>query len=174
MDNTTKINSDWFNDSYYCVGPPLTHAMIVAAETALEYRLPLAYIELLYVKNGGSPRQNCFPTQEPTGWADDHVQIDQILGIGGDTGIDSAQGSRYMIDEWEYPDVGIAFAYTPSAGHEVIMLDYSHCGPQGEPQVIYVDTETADCEPNIVVLAHNFEEFINGFVDCSNFSVYDE
>jgi hypothetical protein len=103
-----------------------------------------------------------------TDWADDHVEVSGIRGIGGAWGIDSAlRGNRYMIQEWGYPDVGIVVGQTPSAGHDGIMLDYSECGPGGEPRVIHVDTEGD--EPQIQVLAPNFEAFLFGLVDCSPF-----
>lgn len=49
------------------------------------------------------------------------------------------------------------------------MLDYSQCGPQGEPRVIYVDVETKDGNPHVVVLAENFEEFLQGFKSKDEF-----
>ena len=49
------------------------------------------------------------------------------------------------------------------------MLDYSECGPQGEPRVIHVDTETFDEEPEVLVIAPDFETFVNGLVDCGDF-----
>jgi len=35
-------------------------------------------------QNGGIPVNTCFPTQEPTSWADNHVAIRSIMGIGHD------------------------------------------------------------------------------------------
>lgn len=174
MPDPAVITPDWFTDSNYFSGPALTDDMIRSAESALGVKLPDAYLNLLRVKNGGTPRQNCFPTHEPTGWAEDHIQIDVIHGLSGRNGIDADLGSRYMIEEWGYPDVGVVIGYTPSAGHEAVMLDYSQCGEQGEPRVIYVDTETADGEPHIVVLASDFAAFVRGFVDSAVFDVEDE
>jgi hypothetical protein len=158
---------DFFDDSTYFTGPPLTEEMVRSAEAHLGYKLPASYLRLLYVKNGGSPRRKCFPTGE-AGWADDHVEVCGIRGIGGTWGIDSEyRGNRYLIREWGYPDVGIVIGQTPSAGHDGIMLDYRACGPDGEPRVIHVDTE-AD-EPQVRVLAPNLEVFLLGLVDCGPF-----
>lgn len=165
------FRSDWFDDSDYFTGPVLTDDMIRSAEAELGYRLPQFYLDLLRVKNGGTPRRKCYPTQIPTGWAPDHVEVEAILGIGGEIGIDTESGSRYMISEWGYPDIGIVVGETPSAGHETIMLDYSLCGPGGSPRVVYVDVETENGEPNVVVLASSFDVFIQGLVDCGEFEV---
>jgi hypothetical protein len=63
-----------------------------------------------------------------------------------------------MIDEWGYPGVGVVIAPTPWRVHTAVMLDYSECGPAGEPRVIHVETETA--QPGTRVLAPNFAAFI--------------
>lgn len=160
---------DWFDDDDCDTGPPITDEMVRNAEKELGYKLPKSYIELLRVKNGGSPALSCFPTKEPTGWAPDHVEVMCIYGIGGEDGIDTESGSSYLIGEWGYPDVGVVIGMTPSAGDEAIMLDYSQCGPQGEPRVIYVDVETKDGKPHVVVLAENFEEFLQGFKSKDEF-----
>lgn len=164
---------DFWDDSDEYTGPPLTDAMIRAAEQSLGYKLPESYLRLIRVRNGGTPQRCCFPTQEPTSWAEDHIEISAILGIGGEGGIDSEDlGSRYMIEEWGYPDVGVVICDTPSAGHDTVMLDYSECGPQGEPRVIHVETEGD--EPAVLVLAPNFEAFVRGLVDCSRFEEEDD
>ena len=41
----------------------------------------------------------------------------------------------------------------------MIFLDYSDCGPEGEPCVVHIDQE-ADYE--ITYLADNFKDFIDG------------
>jgi hypothetical protein len=42
------------------------------------------------------------------------------------------------------------------------MLDYSACGPRGEPRVVHVAAESGEAE----VLAPTFEAFARGLVDC--------
>ncbi|MEJ8303876.1 SMI1/KNR4 family protein [Saccharibacillus sacchari] len=161
---------DWngFWDDYdgYTGSEKVTDERIADTERLLGYKLPRSYIELIRTRNGGSPVNSCFPTDEPNSWADDHVSITSICGIGGQWGIDSDDlGSRRMIDEWGYPDIGIVFGQCPSAGHDAIMFDYSECGPQGEPSVIHVDVEVGEGEePVRTPLAENFESFIRGLV----------
>lgn len=148
--------------------PPLTDEMVRSAESALGYRLPAAYLRILRVRNGGIPLRRCFPTSRPTSWAKDHMQITEIAGIGGDEGIDSPLGSAYLIREWQYPAIGIVVAHCPSAGHDVVMLDYTMCGPDGEPRVVHIDTEW---EPNTLVLAPTFDAFLQGLVDCQRYDL---
>ncbi|MFJ8201009.1 hypothetical protein [Streptomyces sp. NPDC096152] len=76
-------------------------------------------------------------------------------------------GSRFWIDTWDYPDIGVYFAATPSAGHDMLALDYRACGRLGEPTVVHVDQEY---DFAITLVAENFEAFITGPVDGS---VYD-
>lgn len=163
----TNSWTEFFDDSNYFTGPPLTNEMIRAAEAKLGYKLPESYLRLLRTKNGGSPKRKCFPTGKPD-WAEDHVEVTGVLGIGGAWGIDSEQrGSSYMISEWGYPSVGIFVGQTPSAGHDGVMLDYRECGRDGEPRVIHVDVEGD--EPQVQVLAASFEAFLLGLVDCGPF-----
>nr|WP_278190158.1 SMI1/KNR4 family protein [Sphingopyxis sp. YF1] len=68
-------------------------------------------------------------------------------------------GSRQSNDEWGYPDIGIYFGDCPSAGHDMLCLDYRECGPSGEPKVVHIDQE---CDYRITQVAHNFEAFVRG------------
>ena len=72
-----------------------------------------------------------------------------------------------MQEEWGYPEIGICVCNCPSAGHDMIMLDYRKSGNDGEPEVVHVDQER---DYRITFLAKNFEEFTRGLV---NESVYD-
>lgn len=160
----------WDASQDYFTGPLLTEEMIRSAETALGYKLPDSYVAILQVRNGGTPVRCCFPTVEPTSWARDHIQISGIRGIGGMWGIDSnTLGSASMIQEWGYPRVGIVVGECPSAGHDAVMLDYTVCGPRGEPRVIHVETECA--KPQVLVLAQSFEAFLQGLVHCDRYDV---
>jgi hypothetical protein len=147
----------------------VTPELIHAVEATLGYTLPEDYVRLLQIQNGGSPKRTCFPTSTRTCWADDHVEVSEINGLGGRRGIDSpTRGSRHFIRSWGYPNLGIVFAGSPSAGHDAFMLDYSSSGPRGEPTVIHVGVFPDD-EPDITLLASDFATFIRGLVDESRY-----
>lgn len=156
----------------YVSNPP-TDKLIAEVEEKLGYKLPKSYIWLMKQHNGGIPKNTCFPTDEPTSWAEDHVAITGIMGIGKDKdcSICGGLGSQFMIDEWGYPDIGVAICDCPSAGHDMIFLDYRECGPEGEPKVVHIDQE---CDYKITHLADSFEEFICGLVSDEEFELYDD
>lgn len=164
--------SNFWEDSEYAlkeyVSEPPTDEMIDSVEWELGYKLPASYIWLMKQHNGGVPVNTCFPTNEPTSWAEDHVAITGIFGIGRekDYSLCGTMGSQFMIDEWEYPPIGVALCDCPSGGHDMIFLDYRECGPSGEPKVVHIDQEM---DYEITPLADSFEEFIRGLVNEENF-----
>ena len=101
--------------------------------------------------------------------ADDHIAITGIYGIGREksNSLCGDMGSRSMIDEWGYPDIGVCICDTPSAGHDMVMLDYRECGKNGEPEVVHVDQEL---DYKITFLAKDFKAFILGLVSVSTFN----
>ena len=139
--------TDFWDDDEYAkngyIGEFPTEEMIEEVERELGYKLPESYIWLMKQHNGGIPFNVCFPCDEPTSWADDHVAITGIMGMDKDKmySLCGQLGSRFMIEEWGYPDIGVAICDCPSAGHDMIFLDYRECGPQGEPKVVHVDQE---------------------------------
>ena len=146
------------------IEPPPTAEVIRQVEKELGYTLPESYIVLMQVQNGGFSKKSAFPTSTPTSWADDHIAIEGFLSIGWDKtySLCGRMGSRFMIEEWGYPDIGIAICDCPSAGHDMVFLDYRECGPQGEPKVVHIDQED---DYYITPLADSFEAFIRGLVD---------
>ena len=155
----------FWDDSMYAlkeyVSDPPTDELIASVEEELGYKLPASYIWLMKQHNGGIPVNTCYPCDEPTCWAEDHVAVTGIFGIGREKSCSlcGELGSQFMIDEWEYPAIGVAVCDCPSAGHDMIFLDYRECGPQGEPAVVHVDQEN---DYRITYLADSFEEFIRG------------
>ena len=160
FDLTNFWDDNWYALKEYVSDPP-SDELIASVEEELGYKLPAAYIWLMKQHNGGIPVNTCYPCDEPTCWADDHVAITGIFGIGREKSCSlcGELGSQFMIAEWEYPAIGVAICDCPSAGHDMIFLDYRACGPQGEPAVVHVDQEN---DYKITHLADSFEEFIRG------------
>lgn len=79
------FNNFW-NESSYSVRDYIedypTDEMIASVESELGYKLPASYIELMRYQNGGLVNKSCFPTTESTSWADDHIAITGIMGLG--------------------------------------------------------------------------------------------
>ena len=153
----------FWDDSEYAleqyVGEFPSDALVASVEEELGYRLPAAYVALMRTHNGGIPRNSCCPAPTRTTWAEDHVAVHGIMGIGRtlDYSLAGAVGSHFWTVEWEYPAIGVYFADCPSAGHDMIAFDYRTCGPDGEPQVVHVDQEW---DYRITVLAPDFATFI--------------
>lgn len=142
--------------------------LIESLEKELGYKLPASYIWLMKQHNGGMPLFDCFLTSTATSWAEDHIAISGIMGIGRDKdyAIGGGLGSQFMIEEWGYPNIGIAICDCPSAGHDMVFLDYRSCGSQGEPCVIHIDQEQ---DYFITNLADTFEDFICRLVNHEYF-----
>ena len=71
------------------------------------------------------------------------------------------------MEEWGYPDIGIYFADCPSAGHDMLCLDYRECGPDGEPRVVHVDLES---DYTITLVADSIEAFLRGLQNDDAFA----
>lgn len=164
-------DSEYARKAYQSETP--TDELIASIEEELGYKLPSSYIALMKQRNGGIPKNTCFPTEDATSWAEDHIAITGILGIGREKSYSLCGdlGSQFMIDDWGYPDIGVVICDCPSAGHDVIMLDYRACGRDGEPEVIHVDQED---DYEITFLADNFEAFIRGLVNEEEYDTSEE
>ena len=153
---------DWgtfWDDSEYAleshVGKEPTDEEIKEIEDELGYKLPESYIELIKKHNGGIPFATVFSTRETA------VHIESIYGIDKTKlySLCGELGNELWLNEWKYPNIGIAIADTISAGHHMVFLDYRECGCDGEPKVVLVDQED---DYRIYQLADNFEDFIRG------------
>ncbi|QOH80948.1 SMI1/KNR4 family protein [Plesiomonas shigelloides] len=157
------ISNFWVDSQYagkhYTEDAP-TDATIADLESQLGYRIPRSYVELARIQNGGYPNNTYYRTNIPTPCAAAaHVAITGIYAIGKSAycSLGGSMNTRFWVEEWGYPPIGIYFADCPSAGHDMIALDYRKCGNDGEPCVVHVDQE---CGYKITKLADTFEEFI--------------
>jgi hypothetical protein len=160
-------DSDYAREEY--IGPPLTDAVVSAVEGELGYKLPGAYVEFMKRQNGGLPRKTNHRTGERTSWAEDHIAIMGLYSIGREKrhSLRGEHGSQFWIEMWDYPAIGVYFADCPSAGHDMMCLDYRSCGPSGEPAVVHVDQEW---DYKITAVAPDFESFILGLEGDEAFS----
>ena len=71
--------------------------------------------------------------------------------------------ARFWIKVWGYPDIGVYFADCPSAGHDMLALDYRE---SGEPPVVHVDQELSYA---VTVVAPDFAAFLNGLTGEDEF-----
>lgn len=140
--------------------PPADTASIRAAEQCLGVKLPASYVALLLQHNGGRPARRFWATNVRTSWADDHIEVTRLLGVGGEEGIDGPFGSKYLVAEWGYPDLGVVIFDTPAAGPDCVMLDYRQCDAAGEPRVVFIDEDRT-----VVALAATFALFVRGLVE---------
>lgn len=152
--------TNFWEDSQYArteyIGNRATDELIASVEQELGYKLPASYIELVKQQNGGIPAYMYCPVEN--GCA---MEISGLFGVDRNKpcSLCGEVGSQFMIDEWGYPAIGVAICDCPSAGHDMVFLDYRECGPLGEPKVVHIDQE-ADFK--ITLLAENFESFIRG------------
>ena len=164
--------TDFWKDSEYYereyTDDPLTAEKLAAVEQALGYKLPRAYIELAQRKNGGAPKRTNHRMRERTTWSHDHIAITGIYSIGSmkPCSLCGHFGSKFWVEEWGYPEIGVYFADCPSGGHDMMCLDYRDCGSTGDPKVVHVDQEW---DYKITLVAKSFESFIRGLEDDNAF-----
>jgi len=113
-------------------GPALAPGMRAAEEAALGLQLPDALVDALGEANGGRLRRTRVPG---TTTSRAPVQVRDLSGIGYPEGL---RLSAALCREWDYPQPSLVLS---SEGPTAVLLDYRRCGPQGEPAVIFVDTD---------------------------------
>ena len=100
-------------------------------------------------QNGGYIIYDSYPTDIPISWAENHIHLDHIRGVGEKNSI---LESDYFIKEWELLTNIVLIS---GDGHTRIALDYRK--KSAEPSIIYIDTESEQ----IITIAKTFEEFLN-------------
>ena len=147
---TNKLTLFWEKEDNEDSNEPLTDQEIQNTVNDLGYTLPTLYIQLMKIQNGGYPQNTLIQldSEKPTNYS-----ISEFIGL------DSIEAeSEYMRNEWGYPDIGLYICNCPSAGHHLVALDYTDCGPEGEPTVVHIDQEK---DFKKTMLAANFEQFID-------------
>ncbi len=159
--------TDFWNDdaeNMDLIGEPPSDELIAEIEKELDYKLPASYIWLMKQHNGGLIKKTDFLVTISNSWK--IVWVTKFIKINS-----ICDENQFMKNDWGYPDIGVAICDTPSAGHEMIFLDYRECGRQGEPKVVHIDQEL---DYEITLLADNFEDFIRGLVDSEELEEFYE
>jgi tetratricopeptide (TPR) repeat protein len=130
-------------------------------EAELGVKLPASYKALMRRHNGGLVIRNTFENPLQRDWTPNTFEINGLYGVDRDKpySLCGKAGSKFWISEWGYPDIGVAICDCPSGGHDMIFLDYSDCGPEGEPCIVHIDQES---DYEITYLADDFASFVRG------------
>ena len=136
---------------------------VAGVEAELGYRLPASYRALIQRRNGGVLARNCYPNPMRCDWMSAEFSVQSIYGVDRSKpySLCGGTGSQFWIQEWGYPDIGIAVGDTISGGHQMIFLDYSDCSPEGEPCVVSINQED---NYEVSYLADDFAEFIRNLI----------
>lgn len=160
---------DFWEDSEYArksyISVPASEAdfaeRVKEVQERTGYKLPASYLAFMGQHNGGMPRLTFHKTKSPTAWSAEGIAMEGFYAVGSDRpySLLGEFGSRFRIEEASYPDIGVYIADTPTAGHDMIALDYRFCGPAGEPAVVHVAQEDYFA---ITFVAKDFATFIKG------------
>ena len=163
-----EVKATFWGEGPYGVQPPLTEAGVQDAERQLGVRLPASLLEILRVQNGGPVAEpwNAFPTDVPTSWSENHVPLDDMMGIGRHDGRSSLLDSPYLVEEWDLPSPLVLLS---GDGHCWIALDYRACGQGGEPSVTWFDVD-GDTE---LPLAADFRTFVERLTAATSLDLDD-
>jgi hypothetical protein len=153
-------NEFWADD--WDKNPATSEAIIQRVEATLGVAIPAEYLALLKIQNGGYTRGFVFPTRQRTSWAEDHVALDELNGIGRyeplPSGLHNIYNSTYMIAEWDLPPSQVLLA---GDGHWWISLDYRS---RGAPSVRWLDVDSGED----LELAPTFGAFFAGLQPAAN------
>ena len=140
-----EIDSKELFDEDECF-PPFTDEELKETEKAIGWKLPKSFIALLNMQNGCRINVTAF----------DESWLSVIYGISlGSGGL--ADMYDNWINEWQYPNIGIPFGETQSAGHDMYFMDFRVVDETGEPRIVLVDNEFDNA---VTVVAKNLDEFL--------------
>lgn len=128
---------------------PINDEIIKEAKVQFKVELPLEYIEILKVQNGGYTVDNSIKFLNNSLITNESFfNINHIMGIGSDIGI---LDTNYLIEEWGLPHNIVLLS---GDGHTWVALDYRNV--KEHPPVIYINTES----DRIIEIATSFSDFL--------------
>jgi hypothetical protein len=140
---------------------PVTNDALSDTERELGVRLAPDYVALLRVQDGGavSEELNAFPLDPPDPWGAARIWLPELYGAG-----ETGRSDDIHDPDWGPPE-GLVLIASPDAGHQFLALDYRASGPDGEPSVLWADTEGPFVQP----LAASFRAFLVGLRPAASF-----
>lgn len=136
-------------------GPPVTVGVRRDEEARLGLRLPDALVEALSQTNGGRLRRTRLSGVHTSHRTRAGLQLRDLSGIGYAEGLRLSQS---LCEEWDYPGPALVLS---SEGPSAVLLDYRRCGAEGEPAVVFVDTDhEVDSRPAEWTLALDVGTFL--------------
>ena len=139
-----KVEELFRNDEKY-KNPPFSDEELAQTEKAIGWKLLKSYVALLKIRNGGRIDYEKF----------EDCWLAEIYGITPQDGL--IEMFDNWINEWEYPNIGIPFGQTESAGHDMYFMDFGSVDENGEPRIVLIDNEFDNC---VTEVAKNLEEFL--------------
>lgn len=116
-------------------GAPLTDAMVQRFEARLGLVVPASLRHALLASNGGRLRRSHLPHARLTPRWSRGLNIHNLGGIGYPEGLD---WSPTLLEEWGFPGPSVVLCH---GGPWALLLDYRRCGPEGDPPVVFCDTD---------------------------------
>jgi hypothetical protein len=135
--------------------------MVVLAEPELGIKLPVEYITLLRIQNGGYTQGFGYPMTQWTKPGGHYVPLIDLAGIVSDPAIRTAQNildTAYLTEEWGLPPGQVILS---GEGHWWITLDYRN----GKiPSVTFLDLDFGQD----IQVAPSFPAFLEGLQPISD------
>ncbi len=132
-------------------GPPATEAALRGFERRTGLVLPPALCAALQVSNGGRLRRSHLAGVQPTARWKRGLNLHNLGGVGYEEGLD---WSPTLVEEWGFPAPSLVLCH---GGPWAMLLDYRRCGPEGDPPVVFCDTDhEVDGRPLEWTLAPSF------------------
>ena len=116
-------------------GPPATDAVLRGFERRTGLTLPPALCAALQQSNGGRLRRSHLAGVQPTPRWKRGLNLHNLGGVGYEEGLD---WSPTLVEEWGFPAPCLVLCH---GGPWAMLLDYRRCGPEGDPPVVFCDTD---------------------------------
>lgn len=134
MSLPTHTHPLW-SDGSQAHGPSVTPALVAEFQAQTGFALPASLVASLQRCNGGRLRRNHLPAFRPTARWKKGLVVHGLMGLGYPEGLD---WSATLIAEWGFVSPALVLCH---GGPWAVLLDYRRCSAEGEPAVVFCDTD---------------------------------